>query len=82
MPRENERLSAILAQYVPFSEQFFVNDEDVRFYTGLPNVKLLRFVFDDIKAGVISPLRHKHTDFQEMAVALDLIFHCTALHGE
>ena len=33
----------------PFPEETFVNNEDVKFFTGLPSVELLKCVFEHVK---------------------------------
>ncbi len=50
---------------VPFSEEYFVNDDIVKFYSGLPNMKALL-----VKKCVIVHERSKLTRFQEFMATI------------
>ena len=62
---ENGRLSSL-----PFSEHFFTKDADVRFYKGLPSLRMLKCVLGHVSSGMNNLGPTKPTPFQEMAVAL------------
>ena len=60
-----------------FSEEYLANDDVVRFYTGLPNFKVLKAVFDLVKKSVPMHDRTKLTGFQEfMATMAKLRLNC------
>ena len=61
-------LSAKLARATPLSEESLHDDEYVRFYTGLPNFKVLKSVFDFVAPDNASAT--KLTQFQEYMVTL------------
>ena len=65
---EKSSLSAKLARATPLSEESLHDDEYVRFYTGLPNFKVLKSVFDFVAPANASAT--KFTNFQECMVTL------------
>ena len=54
----------------PFSEQTFVSDDYVKFYTGLPNITILRAVFDHVLPAVSLSDSSKLMPFQEYIAVL------------
>ena len=65
---ENRRLSSLVM--LPFSKHFiFIKDADVRFYTGLPSLQMLKCVIAHVSSGMNKPGRTKLTSFQKMAAA-------------
>ena len=67
---ENRTLSKSVPVTRPFSEEFFSEDADVRFYTGLYSLDMLKCVFDHVSSGMAKSVRTKLPPFQEMVVAL------------
>ena len=60
-----------------FSEEYFTSDEIVKFYTGLPNLKVLKVVFDLVQKVMSINERSKLTGFQEfVAVMAKLRLNC------
>ena len=60
-----------------FSEEYLANDDIVRFYTGLPNLKVVKTVFDLMRKCVSHTERSKLTTFQEfMATMAKLRLNC------
>ena len=55
---------------LPFCEESLVNDEMVKFYTGLPNKKILRAVFDHVSRTLASDGVTKLLPFQELMCTL------------
>ena len=53
-----------------FSEQTFVSDEHVKFYTGLPNITILKAVFDHVLPAVSVSDSSKLMPFQEYVAVL------------
>ncbi len=53
-----------------FSEEYLANDDIVRFYTGLPNLKVLKAVFDLVKSCVPMNDPAKLTRFQEFIATI------------
>ena len=53
-----------------FSEEYFTTDDVVRFYTGLPNRKVLKTVFNLVKKCVSMHDKSKLTGFQEFMVTM------------
>ena len=53
-----------------FSEEYLATDDIVRFYTGLPNLKVLNAVFDLVKKCVSMHDKSKLTSFQEFMVTM------------
>ena len=73
-----EDLTLQLTQTVaPFSEESLKNDEVVKFYTGLPNIKVLKAVFRLVNKGVQRCDTSKLSPFQEfMAAVVKLRLNC------
>ena len=67
---ENPTLSKSVPVTRPFSEEFFSEDADVRFFTGLYSLDMLKCVFDHVSSGMAKSGRTKLSPFQEMVVAL------------
>ena len=67
---ENRTLSKSVPVTRPFSEEFFSEDADVRFYTGLYSLDMLKCAFDHVSSGMAKSVRTKLSPFQEMVVAL------------
>ena len=66
-----ENLSAKLKlQLPPFSEESFKSDESVVFYTGLPNIKVLKTIFDHVIEIMPMEATCKLTPFQEFMCTL------------
>ena len=65
-------LTARLTQRVTFSEASFENDETVKFYTGLPNLMVLKAVFAFVQTSVPSSelSTNKLSSFQEFVATL------------
>ena len=65
-------LTARLTQRVAFSEASFENDETVKFYTGLPNLVVLKAVFAFVQKSVPSSelSTNKLSSFQEFVATL------------
>ena len=59
-----------LGHKATFSEEYFTTDDIVRFYTGLPNLKVLKTVFDLVKKCVSMHDKSKLTGFQEFMVTI------------
>ena len=55
---------------VPFCEESLVSDEMVRFYTGMPNIKIVKAVFDYISRTLSSDSSTKLSPFQELMCTL------------
>ena len=53
----------------PFTEQAFVNDGFTKFYTGLPNFKILKAVFNHVEPGILTT-GTKFSKFQEFILVL------------
>ena len=53
-----------------FKEDALGNDEDVRFYTGLPSLRILKAVFELVSRGLPATYHRKLSPFQEMMIAL------------
>ena len=54
----------------PSSEQTFVSDDYVKFYTGLPNITILKAVFDHVLPAVSVSDSSKLMPFQEYVAVL------------
>ena len=54
----------------PFSEQTFVSDDHVKFYTGLPNITILKAVFNHVLPAVSVSDSSKLMPFQEYIAVL------------
>ena len=62
---------------VSFSEESLENDEIVKFYTGLPNIKVLKAVFNLVERSVSHSDSTKLTKFQEfMSVMVKFRLNC------
>ena len=57
-------------QLPPFSEESFVSDEQIQFYTGLPNIKIVKVVFEHVSRGLASDSGTKLSQFQEFLCVL------------
>ena len=62
-------LECKIAECQPFTETFLHDDECVQFYTGLPNLKVLKTVFEFVAAAQQSSCT-KLTSFQEFMVVM------------
>jgi hypothetical protein len=78
MQREIEDLTIRLTQRVaPFSEESLQSNEMVKFYTGLPNMKVLTAVFGLVIKAVYSSDTTRLSPFQEfMATLVKLRLNC------
>ena len=56
---ENRTLSKYVPVTRPFSEEFFSEDADLRFYTGLYSLDMLKCVFDHVSSGMAKSVRTK-----------------------
>ena len=66
-----EDLTARLTQRLaPFSEESLQNDEMVEFYTGVPNIKVLKAVFELVVKAVPSSDTSSLSPFQEFMVTV------------
>ena len=50
---ENAMLEKKLVKFRPFSEESLSKNSDVNFYTELPNLKMLRVIFDHVKRSMV-----------------------------
>ena len=61
----------------PFSEETFTTDESVKFYTGLPNVKVLKAIYTHVLQAIAVNGRMKLKPFQEfICVIMKLYLNC------
>ena len=71
MQREINDLTIRITQRVaPFSEETLQTDEMVKFYTGLPNIRVLKAVFGLVSKAVCSSDTAKLSPFQEFIATL------------
>ena len=68
--KSNTRVLAEKLPPVAFSEESLVNDEMVRFYTGMPNIKIVKAVFDHVSRTLSSDSSTKLSPFQELMCTL------------
>ena len=80
-PASIEELTARLTQRsaAPFNEESLQNDEMVKFYTGVPNIKVLKTVFGLVMKDASSSDTSRLSPFQEfVATLLKLCLNCPA----
>ena len=54
----------------PFCEEYFINDEFTQFYTGLPNIKIVKAVFEHVYKTLPGERATKLSAFQEFICTL------------
>ncbi len=70
-------LNSQISQHKTFSEAYLINDDVVKFYSGLPNLTTLKAVYDLVSKSMSSQEGTKLTDFQEfMATMAKLRLNC------
>jgi len=57
-------------QIPPFSEEIFVSDEQTQFYTGLPNITMIKIIFEHVSKSLPSDGVTKLSQFQEYVCVL------------
>ena len=73
--RKEDEMIKITPQ--PFSEEAFQKDDYVRFYTGLPNFKVLKAIYNHVVSAVPTSKYNKLKPFEEfIAVLMKLRLNC------
>ena len=59
-----------ITKYLPFNEESLENDDTTKFYTGLPNLKVVKTVFEHVSKTLPLDKITKLTPFQEFMCVL------------